>query len=412
MTDENIQNLLGGFATGTLTDQERQLLFTAALKDQELFNALADEEVLREFLSDPASRRRLLELLQPTTPGIFERLTSWMRRPVSWGVAGAAVAVLIAVILIRDSRPPTIDMVRTAPPASPALAPPAAQAPAPMPSENRAMARQDAPSLVMKREAAPAPKMKVAVLEFDSGPAPAKESEAKKADLGKTASDLLGKKLDLDGYAVIDRKQVVKAMQAQKLNERQLTPVVAAGLGRSLGADAVIVGTVKPSMVMSFNDAAVARARPEAAAARAKSAASETVEVTATAINTQNAVSLAYAQTGQTQAGGLAGAVDQVASSLGQQIQQNTQNALNTQNAQNSQSARIKIEGLVTDVNAKIITLNVGVQAGVRVGDRLEIRRAGKPIGRVVVNSVQDTFSVGLFDGPDPVKIGDLVANP
>jgi len=36
MTDENIQNLLGGFATGTLTDPERNLLFTAALKDPAL----------------------------------------------------------------------------------------------------------------------------------------------------------------------------------------------------------------------------------------------------------------------------------------------------------------------------------------------------------------------------------------
>jgi hypothetical protein len=39
-----------------------------------------------------------------------------------------------------------------------------------------------------------------------------------------------------------------------------------------------------------------------------------------------------------------------------------------------------KIEGLVTDVNATILTLNVGSKAGVKPGDRLEVRRAGKPI--------------------------------
>jgi len=49
--------LLGGYATGTLTEAERKLLFEAALGDQELFEALADEEALRELLSDPRVRR-------------------------------------------------------------------------------------------------------------------------------------------------------------------------------------------------------------------------------------------------------------------------------------------------------------------------------------------------------------------
>ena len=40
MKDEDIQNLLGGFATSTLTESERELLFGAALHNQELFNAL------------------------------------------------------------------------------------------------------------------------------------------------------------------------------------------------------------------------------------------------------------------------------------------------------------------------------------------------------------------------------------
>jgi len=66
MKDEDIQNLLGGFATDTLTDRERELLFTASLTNQELFNALADDQALRELLSDPAARRQLLQALQPS----------------------------------------------------------------------------------------------------------------------------------------------------------------------------------------------------------------------------------------------------------------------------------------------------------------------------------------------------------
>ena len=79
-------------------------------------------------------------------------------------------------------------------------------------------------------------KMKVAVLDFDSGP-----TQAKEADVGKTVSDLVGKKLDSSGYAVIDRKQVDQALQARNLTNRQLDPSTAASFGRSLGADAVIV---------------------------------------------------------------------------------------------------------------------------------------------------------------------------
>jgi hypothetical protein len=55
--------------------------------------------------------------------------------------------------------------------------------------------------------------------------------------------------------------------------------------------------------------------------------------------------------------------------------------------------------------------LNVGLKAGVRVGDRLEVRRAGKAIGRVVISTAKDSFSVGAFEGTGPARIGDVIAN-
>ena len=48
MSREDIQKLLGGYATGTLTPEEQQALFSAALEDQELFDALAREQSLRD----------------------------------------------------------------------------------------------------------------------------------------------------------------------------------------------------------------------------------------------------------------------------------------------------------------------------------------------------------------------------
>jgi len=57
MSPEDIKKLLGGYATDTLTTEERQALFAAALEDQELFDALAREQSLRDLLRDPAAGR-------------------------------------------------------------------------------------------------------------------------------------------------------------------------------------------------------------------------------------------------------------------------------------------------------------------------------------------------------------------
>src|SRR6202035_4803543 len=126
MKDEDIHNLLGGFATDTLTDRERELLFTAALKNQELFGALADEQALRELLSDPAFRRQLLQALEPEKRGgVF----AWMRRPLFWAVAVSAMTALVIAVAVRQARPPAAEI---------ALSPPqtiTAEKPMPPPSE-------------------------------------------------------------------------------------------------------------------------------------------------------------------------------------------------------------------------------------------------------------------------------------
>ena len=136
----------------------------------------------------------------------------------------------------------------------------------------------------------------------------------------------------------------------------------------------------------------------QAALRKAKVQVAQELKVTATAINTQNSANLAEAaaQGGQSPDLGFVDTVNQVASSLGQQIQQN---------------ARAKMVGILTGVNAAILTLDAGAKSGVKVGDRYEVRRDGKPIGRVVINSVRDSSSVGTFQGDGPAKIGDTIAN-
>ena len=76
MNREEIRKLVGGYATGTLTDSEQKLLFEAALDDQELFDELAEEDALKEIIEAPGVRSRLATALAPPP----KPRKSWARR--------------------------------------------------------------------------------------------------------------------------------------------------------------------------------------------------------------------------------------------------------------------------------------------------------------------------------------------
>jgi hypothetical protein len=100
MTRDEVQKLLGGYATGTLTPEEQQVLFAAALEDQEIFDALAREQGLRDLLRDPAAKAGLLAALDgPPRRGMFD----WLRRPMVAGLAMAGLAA-IGVAVWQGSR--------------------------------------------------------------------------------------------------------------------------------------------------------------------------------------------------------------------------------------------------------------------------------------------------------------------
>jgi hypothetical protein len=147
MNRQEIEKLLGGYATGTLTPQEEQALFAAALEDQRLFNALAREQPLRELLRDPAARAALLAALDETPAPV-----PWYRRfavPLVVAAALVCVALPLALRQARHSQPQPVLMAnRVAPPAPPA--PVAAQetalsAPTPKPPAPRPVARKAKP---------------------------------------------------------------------------------------------------------------------------------------------------------------------------------------------------------------------------------------------------------------------------
>ena len=97
------EQILGGYATDTLTEEEKRQLFEAALQDQTLFDALADEEALKALLADPETRQQILASLQTSgepqggAPSSRSGL-SWFRQPSSLAWAGSIAAMGLALI--------------------------------------------------------------------------------------------------------------------------------------------------------------------------------------------------------------------------------------------------------------------------------------------------------------------------
>lgn len=107
MSRDEIQKLLGGYATDTLSDAERRALFEAAIEDQELFDALAKEQALRDVLQDPSVRQQLIVALGPARESFAVRAWHWLRQPAALAMAGGMAALLIvAGLVLRQTRHP------------------------------------------------------------------------------------------------------------------------------------------------------------------------------------------------------------------------------------------------------------------------------------------------------------------
>lgn len=150
------ERLLAGYAAGLLTEEERSRLFAAALRDQALFDALADEDALRELLEDPAARAKVLAALAEPAP--VKVVPFYRRLPV----LGAAASLMIALTaglaywrsqgLERLPRSESLPAPVQAAPAAPAA--PKAETPVKPPEPQRKSRERTAP-LADSRASAP-----------------------------------------------------------------------------------------------------------------------------------------------------------------------------------------------------------------------------------------------------------------
>jgi hypothetical protein len=103
MNPEDVRKLIGGYATGSLSEAERKLLLEAALQDDELFDELAGEQVLKEILEEPGARQRLLSALGAEPKPIQ---APWWSRPWPWMGAAVSIAVTIIIVVAQRTPPP------------------------------------------------------------------------------------------------------------------------------------------------------------------------------------------------------------------------------------------------------------------------------------------------------------------
>lgn len=194
--DENIQHLLGGYASGTLTPEEQQRLFEAAMDDQELFDALANEQALKEILDDPESRGYLRKALAEV-PQKSSKLAWW------WPAAGlSTIAAGIAVFLLVSVQQKTVSVVPETQVAQTEVSKEMAQnkdavprpVPAPQPArkfeqpqpkrdEPVEIAAAPAPPVVAEAEAKEAPKTSAPAVFASAPPPPPPASSAQSASI-------------------------------------------------------------------------------------------------------------------------------------------------------------------------------------------------------------------------------------
>lgn len=288
-------------------------------------------------------------------------------------------------------------------------------------------------------------KKRVAVLSFDDA---AVESSAAKAlgttqDVGASLADVLVKELLKGGtYSIIERRAIDQVLKEQNFsNSSRVDAKTAAAIGRLLGVDAIIMGSVTQ---FGLEESAVAvgagslnRITRGMVGGGKRVNTTATVSMTARMVDTSTGEILTAASgSGQSSKAsvGASGstAVDMTASSfqdsmLGEAVNLATQQVATTLNEFGSKLAAVRVDysGLVADVSGTTLILNVGKLRGVQVGDTIDISRAGRQIldpqtkkvirtivekvGTAKVTEADDASATATLTGTAAVQVGDQV---
>lgn len=299
------------------------------------------------------------------------------------------------------------------------------------------------------------PKKRVAVMNFEYGTV---QSDIRaifggNQDVGKGIADLLVNKLVADGaYSVIERKALDKVIAEQNFsNSDRADPNSAAKIGKVLGVDAIIIGSItqfgRDDKNTNIGASAIGGlAGRYGLGGVGKRSAKAVVGLSARMISTDTAEILGVASSkGESSRSGasLLGSGGSVLGAGGGEWDMSSRNfgdtilgeavnqavsGLASQMGRDSgklPTRTVTIDGLIADASGGNVVLNIGSKAGIKVGDRLKVMRVGRSItdpssgrvirrvedeiGEVVITDVDEASAGGKFTGSAPAKVGDHV---
>ena len=290
-------------------------------------------------------------------------------------------------------------------------------------------------------------KKRIAILSFDDA---AVEASAAKAvgtsqDVGGFLADVVVKEL-LKGstYTVVERRAIDQVLKEQNFsNSNRVDPKTAAAIGRLLGVDAIIMGSVTQFGVeesaVAVGSGTLGRVTRGVLGGGRRVNTKATVGLTARMVDTKTGEILTAASgSGESSKASVAasgyatGNVDLTSRSfeetmLGEAVNRAAQQVAAGLNEFGSKLATAPVEysGLVADVSGKTLIVNVGKLKGVQVGDTLEISRGGRQIldpqtkkvlrtivdqvGTAKVTEVDDGSATATLSGTAAVQVGDQV---
>ncbi|MBS1812085.1 MAG: curli production assembly protein CsgG [Acidobacteria bacterium] len=300
-------------------------------------------------------------------------------------------------------------------------------------------------------------KKRIAILDFDYATVYSDVGYifGSNVDVGKGIADLLVTKLVQGGqYSIIERKQLDKIIAEQNLGASgRVDEATAARIGKILGVDALILGSIhtfgrddksrgtgggvsvpvpvfggvkigskKAKAIVGINFRLVATDTAEifsAGDARGESK-REGASIQATGgvkgVYTDGAVGMNSTNFAETIIGE---AVYDCVNKLAAQLEEKAGNL------PARTSAAVKSEGVIADVSGSTVIINIGRNAGLKTGDRLEVKRVSREVkdpdtgkvirvvaekvGEVVLTDVDDSSAEGRFSGSGAAKVKDKV---
>lgn len=303
-----------------------------------------------------------------------------------------------------------------------------------------------------------AQKKRVAVMNFDYATVQTSVSSlfGSNQDVGKGIADILVDRLVSDGaYSVIERKELDKILNEQNFsNSDRADAGSAAKIGRVLGVDAIIIGSItqfgRDDKSTGVGGGAVSGWTGRFGIGGVKkSESTAVVQITARMIDTNTAeilasctakgessrkgTSLLGAGGGGWSAGGAG--LDMKSSNFGATIiGEATTKSVDDLGAQLDAKAQalptvtVQVSGMVADAEPDgTVIVNVGSRSGVKVGDTLKISHKVKevrdpatgkvltsienPVGTVTITQVDENSATGKFSGTGAPQVKDSVTN-